>query len=158
MSLDEDDGIVVVRQVADLADQLFLLTEKGMMMRMPAHQSKETKGRVSKGTRLIELRNAKKDGYADQVIFAARLPAAWWTTTKRNDRGVVPPTTSNPPAGWRKHRVARRRREVKAWTKHVSSTIGTSRTVSFLAMQAVTRTRFGSTTRPCVTACRALPR
>jgi hypothetical protein len=61
--------------VADLADQLFLLTEKGMMMRMPAHQSKETKGRVSKGTRLIELRNSKKDGYTDQVIFAARLPA-----------------------------------------------------------------------------------
>ena len=75
MSMDDDDGIVVVRQVADLADQLFLLTEKGMMMRMPAHQSKETKGRVSKGTRLIELRNSKKDGYADQVIFAARLPA-----------------------------------------------------------------------------------
>ena len=75
MNLDDDDGIVVVRQVADLADQLFLLTEKGMMMRMPAHQSKETKGRVSKGTRLIELRNATKDGYADQVIFAARLPA-----------------------------------------------------------------------------------
>ena len=44
-----------------------------MMMRMPAHQSKETKGRVSKGVRLIELRNAKKDGYADQA--AARLPA-----------------------------------------------------------------------------------
>ena len=75
MSLDDDDGIVVVRQVADLADQLFLLTEKGMMMRMPAHQSKETKGRVSKGTRLIELRNSKKNGYIDHVIFAARLPA-----------------------------------------------------------------------------------
>lgn len=75
MNLDDDDAIVVVRQVADLADQLFLLTEKGMMMRMPAHQSKETKGRVSKGTRLIELRNSKKNGYADHVIFAARLPA-----------------------------------------------------------------------------------
>jgi len=75
MNLDDDDAIVAVRQVADLADQLFLLTEKGMMMRMPAHQSKETKGRVSKGTRLIELRNSKKNGYADHVIFAARLPA-----------------------------------------------------------------------------------
>ena len=75
MNLDDDDTIVAVRQVADLADQLFLLTEKGMMMRMPAHQSKETKGRVSKGTRLIELRNSKKNGYADHVIFAARLPA-----------------------------------------------------------------------------------
>ena len=157
MNLDDDDGIVVVRQVADLADQLFLLTEKGMMMRMPAHQSKETKGGCPRDAP-DRLRNATKDGYADQVIFAARLPAGPWTTTKRNETAVVPPTPSNPPAGWRKHRVARRRREVKAWMKHVSFTIGTFLTVSFHAMPAVILTRFGLTTRPCVTACKAPPR
>ena len=43
MSLDDDDGIVVVRQVADLATN-FPVDEKGTMMRMPAHQSKETSG------------------------------------------------------------------------------------------------------------------
>ena len=75
MSLDEGDAIVAVRQVPDLDDQLFLLTEKGMMLRLPARQTKDTKSRSTKGTRLIELRNADKTGFLDRVIFAARLPA-----------------------------------------------------------------------------------
>ena len=53
---------------------------------MPAHQS-GNKGRVSKGTRLIELRNAKKDGYADRVIFAALFQQAWG----RRRRGMTAP-------------------------------------------------------------------
>ena len=75
MSIDEGDAIVAVRQVPDLDDQLFLLTEKGMMLRLPARQTKDTKSRSTKGTRLIELRNAEKTGFLDRVIFAARLPA-----------------------------------------------------------------------------------
>ena len=75
MSLDDGDAVVSVRQVRHESDQLFLLTGKGMMLRIPARQSKETKGRVAKGTRLIELRNANKDGFVDHLIFAARLPA-----------------------------------------------------------------------------------
>ena len=75
MALSEGDSIIGVRQVPDLADQLFMLTEKGMMIRMPATQTKETLGKVTKGTRIMELRSKDKKSYVDQVVFVARLPA-----------------------------------------------------------------------------------
>ena len=76
MALDKDDEIVAVRQIPDLNDQLFMLTSKGMMIRMVSVQTKETLGKVTKGTRIMELRKPDKKGYADEVIFVARLPSS----------------------------------------------------------------------------------
>ena len=77
MNLDAEAGdeIISARHIPDLGDQLFLLTKKGMMIRLQASQTKETKSKKSKGTRIMELRNAKKDGFTDSLIFTARLPA-----------------------------------------------------------------------------------
>ena len=75
MSLRDGDHIVSVRQVPDLDDQLFMLTGTGMMIRMVSGQTKETLGKVTKGTRIMELRNADRTGYVDEIIFVARLPA-----------------------------------------------------------------------------------
>ena len=58
-----------------LSDQLFMLTGSGMMIRMPATQTKETLGKVTKGTRIMELRGADKKSHVDEIIFVARLPA-----------------------------------------------------------------------------------
>ncbi len=75
MSLRDGDHIVSVRQIPDLHDQLFMLTGTGMMIRMVSGQTKETLGKVTKGTRIMELRNADRTGYVDEIIFVARLPA-----------------------------------------------------------------------------------
>ena len=69
------DSIVSVRQVPDLNDNLFLLTAKGMMIRVRAEQTKETSGKVTKGTRIMELRDKERGGFKDEIIFSARLPA-----------------------------------------------------------------------------------
>ena len=76
MALDKDDEIVAVRQIPDLNDQLFMLTSKGMMIRMASVQTKETLGKVTMGTRIMELRYSDKKGYEDEVIFVARLPSS----------------------------------------------------------------------------------
>ena len=77
MKLDEQHGdeIVRVHTIPDLGDQLFLLTGKGMMIRVSAGQTKETTGKVTKGTRVMELRDREKGGFVDEIIFSARLPA-----------------------------------------------------------------------------------
>jgi len=77
MNLDHENGdyIISARQIPNLEDNVFLLTKKGMMIRINADQTKETKNKKSKGTRVMELRNAKKTGFVDHIIFAARLPA-----------------------------------------------------------------------------------
>tara|TARA_B100000900_G_C20591236_1_gene721690 strand:+ start:392 stop:3124 length:2733 start_codon:yes stop_codon:yes gene_type:complete len=75
MSLNESDEIISVRQIPDLSDQLFMLTKSGMMIRLAANQTKETMGKVAKGTRIMELRNKEKTGYDDEIIFVARLPS-----------------------------------------------------------------------------------
>ena len=75
MALSDEDSIVGVRQVPDLSDQLFMLTGSGMMIRMPATQTKETLGKVTKGTRIMELRGLDKKSHVDEIIFVARLPA-----------------------------------------------------------------------------------
>lgn len=81
MMLNDDDALVAVRQIPDLSDQLFLLAKSGMMIRIRASQTKETTGRVTRGTRLMELRERGKDGkrtdkFADKIIGVARLPAS----------------------------------------------------------------------------------
>ena len=75
MSLNQDDEIISVRQIPNLSDQLFMLTKSGMMIRLAANQTKETVGKVAKGTRIMELRNKDKTGYDDEIIFVARLPS-----------------------------------------------------------------------------------
>ncbi|MEE3200698.1 MAG: DNA topoisomerase (ATP-hydrolyzing) [Candidatus Thermoplasmatota archaeon] len=75
MALSDEDEIVGVRQIPDLSDQLFMLTGSGMMIRMPATQTKETLGKVTKGTRIMELRDSDKKSHVDEIIFVARLPA-----------------------------------------------------------------------------------
>ena len=75
MNLDNDDEIISAKHIPDLGDNLFILTKKGMMIRIVAGQTKDTKTKKSKGTRIMELRNKARDGYTDQIIFTARLPA-----------------------------------------------------------------------------------
>ena len=77
MKLNEEHGdeIVRVHTIPDLGDQLFLLTGKGMMIRVRADQTKETTGKVTRGTRVMELRDREKGGFVDEIIFSARLPA-----------------------------------------------------------------------------------
>ncbi len=87
MSLSDDDHIVSVRQIPDLDDQLFMLTATGMMIRMVSGQTKETLGKVTKGTRIMELRNSDRTGYVDEIIFVARLPA-----------GLVDPSDADEPS------------------------------------------------------------
>ncbi|RPG78958.1 MAG: DNA gyrase subunit A, partial [Euryarchaeota archaeon TMED117] len=77
MKLDEQygDELISVRQIPDLNDNLFVLTKKGMMIRLAVNQTKETSGKSTKGTRIMELRNKDKSSFDDQIIFTARLPA-----------------------------------------------------------------------------------
>ena len=77
MNINSDNGdfIVCVKQVPDLEDQLFMLTNKGMMIRLVAGQTKETSGKSTKGTRIMELRDKDRSGFVDEIISAARLPA-----------------------------------------------------------------------------------
>ena len=75
MKLDEPDEIVAVRQIPDVQDNLFLLTAKGMMIRVRAEDTKFTKNRSTKGNKIMELRNKSKTKFEDEIIFAARIPA-----------------------------------------------------------------------------------
>jgi DNA gyrase subunit A len=88
MSLKDGDEIISVKQIPDLGDQLFMLTKSGMMIRLAANQTKETLGKVTKGTRIMELRNPEKTGYKDEIIFVARLPAELLDEENAEDLGL----------------------------------------------------------------------
>ena len=77
MNVDKQEGdeIIAARHIPNLDDNLFVLTKKGMMIRLRANQTKETKSKKSKGTRIMELRSKGKSGFSDEIIFVARLPA-----------------------------------------------------------------------------------
>ena len=77
MKLDEEfsDSIVSVRIIPNEQDQLFILTKKGMLIRIRTSQTKETTGKATRGTRVMELRNDSKTGFDDEIIFTSRLPA-----------------------------------------------------------------------------------
>ena len=87
MALSNEDEIVGVRQIPELSDQLFMLTGSGMMIRMPATQTKETLGKVTKGTRIMELRDSDKKSHVDEIIFVARLPAELIDGNDENSEG-----------------------------------------------------------------------
>ena len=76
MKLDvvQGDEIVRVHTIPNLSDQVFLLTGKGMMIRVSSAQTKETSGKATKGTRVMELRDKDRGGFTDEIIFSARLP------------------------------------------------------------------------------------
>ena len=78
MKLDEehDDSIISVRTIPDIDDHLFLLTKSGMMIRIRVSQTKETSGKSTRGTRVMELRNKKKGGFTDEIIFSSRVSAS----------------------------------------------------------------------------------
>ena len=75
MNLNDGDRIARVHQIPDLGDQLFLLSRRGIVIRISASQTKETSGRASKGTRVMELRNKEKNGFIDELIYSARMPS-----------------------------------------------------------------------------------
>ena len=75
MNLNDGDVISRVHQIPNLEDQLFLLSGKGIVIRISAIQTKETSGRSSKGTRVMELRSKDKKSFTDELIFSARMPA-----------------------------------------------------------------------------------
>ncbi len=78
MKLDEEhaDSIISVRTVPDLDDHLFLLTKSGMMIRIRVDQTKETTGKATRGTRVMEFRNKDKGGFTDEIIFSSRISAS----------------------------------------------------------------------------------
>jgi DNA gyrase subunit A len=78
MKLDEehDDSIISVRTIPDIEDHLFLLTKSGMMIRIRVSQTKETSGKSTRGTRVMELRNKAKGGFTDEIIFSSRVSAS----------------------------------------------------------------------------------
>ena len=45
------------------------------MIRLAVDQTKETSGKSTKGTRIMELRSKNKQSHDDEIIFTARLPA-----------------------------------------------------------------------------------
>ena len=78
MKLDEEhsDSIISVRTIPDINDHLFLLTKSGMMIRIRVSQTKETSGKSTRGTRVMELRNKEKGGFTDEIIFSSRVAAS----------------------------------------------------------------------------------
>ena len=68
MKLDEEhqDTIISVRTIPDIDDHLFLLTKSGMMIRIRVSDTKETSGKSTKGTRVMELRDKQKGGFIDE--------------------------------------------------------------------------------------------
>ncbi len=78
MKLDEEhaDSIISVRTVPDLNDHLFLLTKSGMMIRIRVDQTKETTGKATRGTRVMEFRDKEKGGFTDEIIFSSRVSAS----------------------------------------------------------------------------------
>ena len=78
MKLDEEhnDSIISVRTIPDINDHLFLLTKSGMMIRIRVSQTKETSGKSTRGTRVMELRDKVKGGFTDEIIFSSRVSAS----------------------------------------------------------------------------------
>ena len=78
MKLDEEhnDSIISVRTIPDIDDHLFLLTKSGMMIRIRVSQTKETSGKSTRGTRVMELRDKQKGGFTDEIIFSSRVSAS----------------------------------------------------------------------------------
>ncbi len=90
MKLDEEysDSIISVRTIPDLNDHLFLLTKSGMMIRIRVNQTKETSGKSTRGTRVMELRNKKSGGFVDELIFSSRISASLLDVDDEDEEGA----------------------------------------------------------------------
>jgi len=53
-----------------------LLTKSGMMIRIRVDQTKETTGKATRGTRVMEFRDKEKGGFTDEIIFSSRVSAS----------------------------------------------------------------------------------
>ena len=91
MKLDEEysDSIISVRTIPDLNDHLFLLTKSGMMIRIRVSQTKETSGKSTRGTRVMELRHKEKGGFTDEIIFSSRVSASLLDVDDEDDEPLV---------------------------------------------------------------------
>lgn len=89
MKLDEEysDSIISVRTIPDLNDHLFLLTKSGMMIRIRVNQTKETSGKSTRGTRVMELRDKKNGGFVDELIFSSRISASLLDIDDEDEEG-----------------------------------------------------------------------
>jgi len=85
MDLYPGDTIVGVNQIPDENDQIFMLTSSGMMIRIGASQTKETIGRASKGTRVMELRDRGTKKFIDEIIYVTRLPSELISTEESSE-------------------------------------------------------------------------
>jgi len=56
-----------------------------MMIRIGASQTKETIGRASKGTRVMELRDRKTKKFTDGIINVTRLPSELISTEETQE-------------------------------------------------------------------------
>ena len=91
MKLDEEysDSIISVRTIPDLNDHLFLLTKSGMMIRIRVSQTKETSGKSTRGTRVMELRNKEKGGFTDEIIFSSRVSASLLDVDDEDEEALI---------------------------------------------------------------------
>lgn len=89
MKLEEEysDSIISVRTIPDLNDHLFLLTKSGMMIRIRVNQTKETSGKSTRGTRVMELRDKKNGGFVDELIFSSRISASLLDIDDEDEEG-----------------------------------------------------------------------
>jgi len=87
MKLDEEhnDSIISVRIIPDLNDHLFLLTKSGMMILIGVDQTKETTGKATRGTRVMELRDKDKGGFTDEIVFSSRVSASLMDADEESD-------------------------------------------------------------------------
>jgi DNA gyrase subunit A len=92
MKLDEEheDSIISVRTIPDLNDHLFLLTKSGMMIRIRIDQTKETTGKATRGTRVMELRDKEQGGFMDEIIFSSRVSASLLDPDDEDESGEPP--------------------------------------------------------------------
>ena len=93
MKLDEEhqDTIISVRTIPDIDDHLFLLTKSGMMIRIRVSDTKETSGKSTRGTRVMELRDKQKGGFTDEIIFSSRVSASLLDVDDEEEAGEAPP-------------------------------------------------------------------
>lgn len=93
MKLDEEhqDTIISVRTIPDIDDHLFLLTKSGMMIRIRVSDTKETSGKSTRGTRVMELRDKQKGGFTDEIIFSSRVSASLLDVDDEEEAGEASP-------------------------------------------------------------------
>ena len=93
MKLDEEhqDTIISVRTIPDIDDHLFLLTKSGMMIRIRVSDTKETSGKSTRGTRVMELRDKQKGGFTDEIIFSSRVSASLLDIDDEEEEGEAAP-------------------------------------------------------------------